>query len=79
MKTYHLTKTDKGWQVKAQGGERATLTGNTKEEALQKFREQIGLNATLKRPISLRIHKTDGKIQEERTYPRAADPKKSKG
>jgi hypothetical protein len=28
---------------------------------------------------SVRIHKTDGKIQEERTYPRSADPKKSPG
>jgi hypothetical protein len=30
-------------------------------------------------PVSVRIHKTDGKIQEERTYPRAADPRSSKG
>ena len=28
---------------------------------------------------SLKIHKTDGKFQEERTYPRKKDPKKSKG
>ena len=31
------------------------------------------------RPVSVRIHKEDGRIQEERTYPRAADPSKSKG
>lgn len=28
---------------------------------------------------SVRIKKRDGKIQEERTYPRSADPRKSKG
>jgi len=28
---------------------------------------------------SVRIKKRDGKIQEERTYPRSADPRRSKG
>lgn len=30
-------------------------------------------------PGSVRIHKVDGKIQEERTFPGSADPRKSKG
>jgi hypothetical protein len=30
-------------------------------------------------PVSVRIHKRDGTIQEERTYPRSADPRSSKG
>ena len=30
-------------------------------------------------PSSLRIHRKDGTIQEERTYPRSSDPKRSKG
>ena len=29
--------------------------------------------------VSVKIHKEDGKIQEERTYPRSADPRSSKG
>jgi hypothetical protein len=29
--------------------------------------------------VAVRIHKADGRIQEERTYPRSADPRKSKG
>lgn len=29
--------------------------------------------------ISVRIHRTDGTIQEERTYPRAADPRRRRG
>jgi hypothetical protein len=28
---------------------------------------------------SVRIHNADGKFQEERTYPRSADPRSSKG
>jgi hypothetical protein len=27
----------------------------------------------------VRIHELDGKIQDERTYPRGADPRRSKG
>lgn len=29
--------------------------------------------------VTVRIHKENGRIQEERTYPRSADPKSSKG
>lgn len=79
MKTYHLTKTDKGWQIKAQGADRATYTAKTKDEVLNKFRAVTAVNATKSKPISLRIHGVDGKIKEERTYPRGADPKRSKG
>jgi hypothetical protein len=30
-------------------------------------------------PGSVKIHKENGQIQEERTYPRSADPSESKG
>ena len=30
-------------------------------------------------PVSVKIHKENGRIQEERTYPRKADPRRSKG
>jgi hypothetical protein len=29
--------------------------------------------------VTVKIHKVNGQFQEERTYPRAADPPKSKG
>ena len=35
--------------------------------------------ATVEVPISLRICRRDGSIIEERTYPRSADPRRSKG
>lgn len=30
-------------------------------------------------PVTVKIHKENGRIQEERTYPRSADPRRSKG
>ena len=30
-------------------------------------------------PISVKIHKENGRLQEERTYPRSSDPRRSKG
>jgi hypothetical protein len=30
-------------------------------------------------PVTVKIHKEDGRIQEERTYPRSADPRATKG
>jgi hypothetical protein len=35
-KTYHVTKTETGWQGKVEGGERASVTGSTKAEVMQK-------------------------------------------
>jgi len=31
------------------------------------------------KPVSVKIHKLNGQFQEERTYPRSADPRQSKG
>jgi hypothetical protein len=30
-------------------------------------------------PVTVKIHKLNGRIQEERTYPRKADPRRTKG
>jgi hypothetical protein len=69
-KTYHITKTDTGWQGKAEGGKRASTTGATKDEVMKNTIE-IAKNQG---NTSVVIHKTDGKIQEERTYPKSSDP-----
>lgn len=76
MKTYHVTKTDDGWQGKAEGAGRASTTGSTKQEVTQRI---IEIAKNQPEPVSVRIHKMDGKIQEERTYPGSADPRSSKG
>ncbi|MBW1905611.1 MAG: DUF2188 domain-containing protein [Deltaproteobacteria bacterium] len=50
------------------------LKAPTKVEVVRKMRR-----FTKTREGSLRIHKVNGKIQEERTYPRGKDPRSSKG
>lgn len=74
-KKYHITKTEKGWQGKAQGGKRASKTGETKQEVFDAIRDVAKRQGN----TSIIIHKADGTIQEERTYPRSADPRESKG
>jgi hypothetical protein len=49
---------------------------STKAEAVKKVAAAAKKGSE---PVSVRIHKQDGKIQEERTYPRGADPRRSKG
>lgn len=75
LKKFHITKTENGWQGKAEGGERASKTASTKKELVDQMRDM----AKRKGNVSLIIHKEDGRIQEERTYPRSSDPKNSKG
>jgi hypothetical protein len=74
-KTYHITKTDNGWQGKLEGGQSASVRGRTKEEVVKntiKIAKQHDNS-------SVKIHKSDGKIQEERTYPKKSDPSPPKG
>ncbi len=73
--TYHVTKTNEGWQGKKEGGERASVTGDTKKEVVEKTIE-IAKNKT---ESSVKIHGENGKIQEERTYPKSSDPNPPKG
>jgi hypothetical protein len=69
-KVYHVTKTEKGWQGKLEKGDRASVTGKTKEKVLQKTIE-LAKNQV---KSSVKIHKGDGEFQEERTYPKKSDP-----
>lgn len=75
---YHLThdpKADK-WRLEKEGATLAAALFDKKSDATAggALSGAIG-----KAGGSVRIHKLDGKIQEERTYPRSADPKTSKG
>ena len=74
MDNYHITKKGDNWQLKKEGNDRVTLTAETKAETIQKMRDFMQDHTG-----SVKIHKSNGVIQEERTYPRAADPVKSKG
>jgi len=74
MDNYHITPTENGWALNKQGAERASKTATTKVEIIKLATEFLD-----GKTASLKIHKEDGTIQEERTYPRSADPKKTKG
>lgn len=68
-------KTAKGWVAKTTDGTQVAK-GATKAAAVKataKVAKAEPKGATVK------VHKVDGKIGEERTYPRSADPKSSKG
>ena len=79
MDNYHLTKNEDGnWSLKREGAQRATevFRDATKDEAVRRSAERLRESDS---DASLKIHRQDGVIQEERTYPRAADPSQSPG
>lgn len=74
MENYHITKSDSGWELKKEGATRPSKTSSTKAEIIATASDFLD-----GKTASLKIHKEDGTIQEERTYPRSADPVRSKG
>ncbi len=74
-KKYHITRTDKGWQGKLENGQRASVVRSTKAVVKQKTIDLAKSNNN----SQVFIHKANGKFQEERTYPRSIDSRKTKG
>lgn len=72
-KLSHHKNGDK-WNLKIEGGNRASIVPDTKKEIL-KMTSEFMSNKT----GSVKIHKEDGTIQEERTFQRKDDPTESKG
>jgi len=74
MENYHIVSTEAGWELRKEGAARALTKAGTKDELLK-------ITGTFMegKTASVKIHKKDGVIQEERTYPRAADPRETKG
>jgi hypothetical protein len=71
MDNYHITKKDKVWQFKKNG--KTIKNSATKKEAVNHMQGYMKGKTG-----SVKIHGEDGKIQEERTYPRSSDPGKTK-
>jgi hypothetical protein len=74
-KVYHLVldKEEKVWKGRQEGGKRSVVVEENKVDALA---ELIGIARN--QPLAqIKIHKTNGTIQEERTY--GKDPKKYPG
>jgi hypothetical protein len=74
MRRVDLSK--KGGQWVASDGMQTIAAARTKEEAVRVTAQAARASAE---PMSVRIHGLDGRIQEERTYPRSADPRRSRG
>lgn len=76
MKNCHLAKDGESWKLQRESTCQTTanFSRSNKEGAIRKSVEILGDSNS-----SLKIHKMDGRIQEERTYPRSADSTKSKG
>jgi hypothetical protein len=72
--TLHKDAKTEKWRLEQEGSDRAKRTFDTKQEAMSGLKVAVGPNGG-----SVRIRKVDNTIQEERTYPRSNDPKKSKG
>ena len=74
MDNFHIVETNGVWQLKAEGSDKAIKEARTKQDILEQTQSYMS-----DRVASVKVHKRDGEIEEERTYPRAADPRKSKG
>ena len=76
MKRIDVVKTSEGWRGESGGRTVPNTKASTKAETIKNA-------ATVARKgpeaVSVKIHNGNGRIQEERTYPRAADPRSSKG
>jgi hypothetical protein len=76
LRSFHLTKKNDKWRLEQAGSDRALRSFDRKEDALKggAIKGVLG-----KEGGSVKIHKENGRIQQERTYPRKKDPKGSKG
>jgi hypothetical protein len=74
MQNYHLVPEDRQWKLTREGSDAVIGSFGTKQEAVESCSRFLH-----DREGSLKIHKADGTIEEERTYPRAADPVRSPG
>ncbi len=73
-KVYHVTKNSDGsWKGTAEGSQRASVSTDTKADAIQRTVE-IARAAGLAQVV---IHKENGVIQSERTY--GNDPRRFPG
>ena len=72
-RVYHVVNEGGRWKAKAEYAERASVTGDTKSEVLERAKElaqRTGLGQVI-------VHGEDGEIQREFTY--GNDPRRTKG
>ncbi len=74
MDNYELVHKDGEWKFRQFRSERAIKTFETKQDGLEFSTEYMRDHGG-----SLKIKTENGEFQEERTYPRSADPRRSPG
>jgi hypothetical protein len=74
MKRVDVVKKPSGWV--AESGSRVVARAPTKAEVVQETAKAARRDPEA---VTVKIHKVNGRIQEERTYPRSADPRRAKG
>jgi Uncharacterized protein conserved in bacteria (DUF2188) len=74
MKRIDVVKKGDKWV--AESGDRIVTSAPTKEEAVKQTAQAARRDPEA---VTVKIHKVNNRIQEERTYPRKADPRRSKG
>ena len=76
MENFHLTHDGDQWKLAKEHAQRASAAYGdaTKQEAMKQAAKTLADSGS-----SLKIHLKTGRIQEERTYPKSADPRRSKG
>jgi hypothetical protein len=70
----HTVQHGDGWANEVEGNSRVSNTAATKAEAQSKGRDMA-----IQRDTDHLVHRQDGTIGERNTYPRARDPRKSRG
>jgi len=76
MKRIDIVKKGNEWRRESNGRAVPGTRAPRKEEAVK---ATAGKAKAAPEPVSVKIHKENGRIQEERTYPGKADPPSSKG
>jgi len=76
MRRFEVKPNASQWGVT--DGANVVATAGTKAEAVKLAAQKARAAASPERPTQLFVRGKDGRIQEERTYPRSADPRSSK-
>ena len=71
LQRYHLQKKNDEWRLRKAGlNRRAVVKADTKANAILEMQGYMKTHEGV-----VRIHKANGRIQEERTYPRRNNPR----
>jgi hypothetical protein len=74
MQNYYINPVEDGWILVSEGDDTELKRARTKPQLIRATAEYMKGKTG-----SVKVRKRNGEFGEERTYPRASDPRKSKG